>query len=261
MHEGEVPIGADLVERLVADQFPALAQLPITEVRSTGTVNAVYRIGNALYARLPRMAHWAADLEREQHWLPWLAPRVSLDLPQPVAAGRPTAAYPFGWAIYRWLEGESYSDDGVSDEAQAARDLAGFVRELRRLDTAGAPPAGRRPLRTLDGDTRAAIEACRPVLDADAALAAWEDTLQISPWEGKAVWIHTDLLRPNILTRSGRISAVIDFGGAEPVTPRPTSSPPGPSSDRRGAASSAPSWTWTTRRGSERAASPCIRPR
>jgi aminoglycoside phosphotransferase (APT) family kinase protein len=214
MHEGEVRIDADLVARLVADQFPALAHLPVTEVRSIGTVNAVYRLGDEVYARLPRVAHWASDLEREQRWLPWLAPQLPLDVPEPVASGRPDAVYPFPWAIYRWLEGEPYADDRVTDERQAARDLASFVRELRRVDPTDAPPAGRRPLRVLDEGTRDAIEASRTVIDADAALAAWDDTLRAAPWTGDPVWIHTDLLRPNILTRAGLISAVIDFGGA-----------------------------------------------
>ncbi len=214
MHAGEAAIDADLVARLVAEQFPALARLPVAEVRSTGTVNAVYRIGGDLYARLPRMAAWAADLEREQRWLPWLAPQLPLDIPRPVAAGQATAAYPFGWAIYRWIEGEPYADAPPGDEPRAARDLARFVRALRRLDPAGAPPAGRRPLRELDEGTRAAIEQARSAIDADAAHRAWDDALRTDPWRGDAVWIHTDLLRPNLLTRSGRLTAVLDFGGA-----------------------------------------------
>jgi aminoglycoside phosphotransferase (APT) family kinase protein len=31
-------------------------------------------------------------------------------------------------------------------------------------------------------------------------------------WGGAPVWIHADLLRPNLLVRGGRLSAVIDFG-------------------------------------------------
>ena len=59
MHDGEADIDAGLVRRLVAGQFPALAGLPVTAFRSTGTVNAIYRLGDDLYARLPRMARWA----------------------------------------------------------------------------------------------------------------------------------------------------------------------------------------------------------
>jgi aminoglycoside phosphotransferase (APT) family kinase protein len=214
MHDDEVHIDGALVQRLMTDQFPALADLPISPVPSTGTMNAIYRVGDDLYARLPRIARGVADLERERRWLPWLAPQLPLAIPAPVGEGRSDESYPFAWALYRWLDGQNYSDECIDDEAQAAGDLARFVLALRRLDPAGAPRAGRRPLRQLDAQTRAAIAAAREVLDVDAALAAWDDAIDTSAWNGDLHWIHTDLLRPNILTRSGRISAVIDFGAA-----------------------------------------------
>jgi aminoglycoside phosphotransferase (APT) family kinase protein len=173
----------------VAEQFPELADLPISASRSTGTVNAIYRIGDHLYARLPRMKEWAQDLDREWHWLPQLAPHLSLRVPEPVGKGRPTSSYPFAWAIYGWIDGQAYADELVDDERQAARDLAQFVVELRTMDPAvgaarvGAPPvgaprveaprAGRKPLRQLDAVTREAIELARGVIDGDAATATW----------------------------------------------------------------------------------------
>jgi aminoglycoside phosphotransferase (APT) family kinase protein len=214
MHDDEVPIEVALVQRLMAEQFPAWAALPIREVRSTGTVNAIYRIGDDLCARLPRVATGTADLEREVRWLPWLARRLSLGIPEPVEQGRPGAAYPFAWAIYRWIDGAPYTEEGIDDEAQAARDLARFVLELRRLDPSGAPRAGRKPLRQLDAGTRAEIEAARGAIDADAALDVWHDAVDSAAWTGEPVWIHADLLRPNLLLRSGRLRAIIDFGMA-----------------------------------------------
>jgi aminoglycoside phosphotransferase (APT) family kinase protein len=200
---GEVPIDAALVGRLVAAQFPGYASLPLEYVRSTGTVNAIYRLGDELSVRLPRMAHWAADLEKELRWLPRLAPRLSLAIPEPVARGEPTAEYPFTWAIYRWLQGAPY--DGTNEERAAAQ-LAQFVLELRAIEVSDdAPPAGRRPPHELDDVTREAI-------DSPAALAAWERALQAPAWDGSPSWIHTDLLRPNVLAAGGRLTAVIDFG-------------------------------------------------
>jgi aminoglycoside phosphotransferase (APT) family kinase protein len=212
MHDGELDIDAGMVERLVAGQFPELAGLPVRPVGSTGTVNAIYRLGDDLCVRLPRMRRWADGLVTEQLWLPRLAPHLSLRVPEPVCAGRPAAEYPFGWAVYRWLAGQPYADDLVADEREAAADLAQFVLELRGLDPAGAPRAGRRPLRDLDADTREAIESAASVIDGAAALAAWAAALDTRAWDGTPTWIHADLLRPNLLVHRGRIGAVIDFG-------------------------------------------------
>jgi aminoglycoside phosphotransferase (APT) family kinase protein len=213
MHDDEVDIDAGLVGRLVAEQFPHLADLPITEVRSTGTVNAIYRLGDRLCARLPRVAEWAPDLDREWRWLPELAPRLPLRVPEPVGRGRPGGSYPFSWAIYGWIDGQPYADELVDDERRAAEDLARFVVDLRRIDPVGAPRGGRRPLRELDAVTREVIESARGVIDGDAAVAAWERALRAPAWAGSPVWIHSDLLRPNVLVRDGRVCAVIDFGG------------------------------------------------
>ncbi len=214
MHDGELDIDADLVRRLLAAQFPSLADLPVSAVRSTGTVNAIYRLGDQLCARLPRMQKWAQDLGKEWRWLPKLAPHLPLQVPEPVAKGHPENWYPFTWVIYRWIDGQPYSDELVDDEHQAARDLARFVSELRRIDPVAAPPGGRKPLRELDAVTRAAIQAARDVIDSDAATAAWDRALQAPAWEGTPAWIHTDLLRPNLLVDGGRLGAVIDFGSA-----------------------------------------------
>ncbi len=213
MHDGEIDIDAGFVGCLVAAQFPALGGLPVRVAQSVGTVNAIYRLGDQLYARLPRLPSWARALERECHWLPKLAPRLSLLVPEPVAQGHPADGYPYSWAIYRWIDGQPYADELIADERQAARDLARFVTELRQVPAAGAPRTGRRPLHELDDGTRAAIESACDVIDRAAALTAWERALEAPTWDGTAVWIHTDLLRPNLLVTGGRLGAVIDFGG------------------------------------------------
>ncbi len=214
MHDGEVHIDAETVGRLVAAQFPQLSALPISAVKSTGTVNAIYRIGDHLYARLPRLEQWAQDLDNEWQWLPRLGPGLSLRIPEPVGRGTPASSYPFSWAIYGWIDGQPYADELVDDELQAGKDLARFVAELRGMEPiAGAPRAGRKPLRELDAMTRAAIDSARGVIDYEAAVAAWEGALAAPAWQGTPVWIHTDLLRPNLLVHGGRLCAVIDFGG------------------------------------------------
>jgi aminoglycoside phosphotransferase (APT) family kinase protein len=177
-------------------------------------VNAIYRIGSRLCARLPRLEQWAGAIEREWQWLPRLAPALTIRIPEPVWLGRPGAGYPFSWAVYRWIEGHRY-DSRLVDEREAASDLARFARELHAFGPGpGAPAAGRLPLRDLDATTRAAIDAAAGVISGPAARAAWEAALESPPWDGTGGWIHSDLLPPNLLVSGGRICAVLDFGGA-----------------------------------------------
>ena len=214
MNEGEVEINPQLVHQLLANQFPHLCDLPVTAVRSTGTVNAIYRLGDELCVRLPRVQLWADDLVKELEWLPRLAGCLPLIVPEPVAKGEPGSGYPLSWAIYRWIEGETFASNGVGDEHQAATALAQFVAELQRIDPSDAPRSGRRPLVELDEGTRTAIESLSGIVDTDEAMSAWEISLGAQEWDGSLVWIHCDLLPHNLLVESKKLTAVIDFGAA-----------------------------------------------
>lgn len=210
----ELHVEPATVECLVASQFPRWASLPVRAVRSVGTVNAVFRLGPRLCVRLPRVPAWAESLDRELRWLPVLAPHLPLPVPEVVARGEPGCGYPLRWAVLRWIDGRTYDDAVVVDEPTTARVLAGFVAALRRIDATGAPVAGRRPLAELDAETRAALGSAGDLLDAGAAMAAWDRAVGGPAWTGRPVWIHGDLLRPNLLVRAGRLAAVLDFGGA-----------------------------------------------
>jgi aminoglycoside phosphotransferase (APT) family kinase protein len=214
MHQGEIDIDVELVHRLLAAQFPAWSSLPVEAVDSTGTVNAIYRLGHDMCVRLPRVQEWADDLTKELRWLPVLAPHLPLAVPVPVAAGEPGSGYPFRWAIYRWLEGRTFARDRAVDERLAAADLARFVRELRRIDPSGGPRSRRdRPLGPRDAETRTAIESLPSSIDTDAVTSVWETSLRSPAWDGGTpVWTHGDLLPPNLLVDHGRLSAVLDFG-------------------------------------------------
>jgi aminoglycoside phosphotransferase (APT) family kinase protein len=129
--------------------------------------------------------------------------------------GEPGQGYPFPWAVYRWIPGRPYADVLVDDERQAAQELARFVLALRAVaPAADAPAGGRRPLRQLHEVTRWAIEAAGDDIDGRAASAAWAGALAAPVWDGTPLWIHADLLRPNLLVEAGRLAAVIDFGSA-----------------------------------------------
>jgi aminoglycoside phosphotransferase (APT) family kinase protein len=140
---------------------------------------------------------------------------VPLALPVQVAGGRPAEGYPFDWSVYEWLPGESATTTAC-DLGQTATDLAGFVRALRMVDTAGAhprPPGARgAPLAQCDEEVRRSIAGLSDRIDAPAALHSWHQSLNAPDWDGKEVWVHGDLLPGNLLLVDGRLSAIIDFG-------------------------------------------------
>ncbi len=218
MHADEVDTDERLVRRLLEAQFPYWADLPIESVTSSGTDNALYRLGDELVVRLPRI-HWAVgQVEKEHEWLPRLAPLLPLEIPRPIARGTPAENYPWAWSVYSWLEGENATVERITDPSQAARDLARFVAALQRVDPTGGPPPQQYnsfrgdPLETRDVDTRAAIATLSGTFAAVALTEAWEAALGAPSWQGSPVWIHGDLQSGNLLALDGRLSAVIDFG-------------------------------------------------
>lgn len=221
MHADEIEINEALVRKLIDTQFPQWADLDLVAVPSAGTDNALFRLGNTLAVRLPRLPRTATQIEKEQRWLPILAPQLPLEIPVPLEKGQPDENYPNVWSVYTWLEGENATLERITDLVQAAHDLAAFLKALQAIDTTDAPRPGEHnfgrgvPLAERDAATRQGIEDLRQLnmIDVDAALALWEKALQTPVWEHDPVWIHGDIQAGNLLARNGRLSAVIDFGG------------------------------------------------
>lgn len=216
MHADEVETDVALVRRLLTGQFSQWAELAITPVDSYGTDHDIYRLGDHLAARLPRIGWATRQAAKEAGWLPRLAPHLPLALPVHVARGQAAEGYPFEWSIVEWLPGEN-ANAGIGDLPRAARALAAFVRALRGVETSGAPPRSRgargAPLAELDDAVRKAIPELDARFDHDAARRSWEESLAAPAWDGDEVWVHGDLLPGNLLVSKGRLSAVIDWGG------------------------------------------------
>ena len=218
MHADEVNIDGALVRRLLVAQFPEWSALPIEPVYPRGTDNALYRLGDEMVARLPRIEGTVRTLQKEREWLPRLASSLPVAVPLPLADGLPGEDYPFPWSVYTWLHGEPAHAERIRDPDRFASDLAGFVGALQRIESSGAPQPGKHnfgrgaPLATRDDATCAAIDALRATIDADAFTGIWEEGLAASEWTGTPVWVHGDLDARNILVADGRLSAVIDFG-------------------------------------------------
>lgn len=208
MHEDELEIDEALVRRLLVDQFPQWAELPLRRVEPRGTVNAIYRLGGGLSVRLPRLNGPTEPGSKEFEWLPRVAPLVPLDVPVPVAQGHPNGEYPWFWEVHAWVEGEMVPVEQI-DAIQAARDLATFVGALQRVDPTEAPRGRGIPL----AERNKEVQYWLARFQGDPAVGReWERALTAPPWDGPPVWHHGDLDARNWLVRDGRISGVIDWG-------------------------------------------------
>jgi aminoglycoside phosphotransferase (APT) family kinase protein len=213
MHADEVDVDEALVRRLLRAQLPEVADLALTIVVPWGTDNAIWRLGDELVVRLPRIGWASAQPDLEAVWLPRLAPHLPVALPEPVAVGEPGEGYPYRWAVHRWLPGEAATQERLADRMGFAADVAAVVLALRRLPTDGAPPARHRarPPADHDADTRAAIDGAAHLIDAPAALAVWEEALAARPHAGPPVWVHGDL-EGNCILDGGRLTGLVDWG-------------------------------------------------
>ena len=140
--ERRAGIDAALVRRLIAAQFPQWRDLAIRPVEVDGWDNRTYRLGNDMTVRLPTHESYVPAVDKEQRWLPVLAPRLPVPIPTPLAKGAPGDGYPFSWSIRRWLSGEPASSERIAD-------MPAFAVTLASLPcSASMPRAARVPGRT-----------------------------------------------------------------------------------------------------------------
>ncbi|EPD69586.1 hypothetical protein HMPREF1211_00132 [Streptomyces sp. HGB0020] len=212
MPAAEVSVSVDLVRRLLDEQHPDLADLPVEEL-ANGWDNLVCRLGEEFLVRLPRRAVAAALVAHEQRWLPELADRLPLPVPAPVRVGKPTDQYPWSWSVVPFFPGRIAARSELDDPCSAAATLGGFLNALHAPAPSAAPanPARGVPLAERAEGVLTRLAHVEPD-DRAIALLIWERALAAPVWSGPPLWLHGDLHPANLLVDHGRISAVIDFG-------------------------------------------------
>lgn len=221
IHDDEVLADESVVRRLLTAQRPDLAALDLA-VLGEGTDNTMYRLGQELLLRLPRTPGTAAALGKELRWLPKLGPDLGVEVPEPVFEGTPSADFPLAWAIYRWIDGEPAWSENVSDWAAYGRDLAAVVAELHALPLNGERRGGQldwyrggllQPHNEWVRECLDDIRALGADVDVDRLTDIWSEALTLPAPSTPHVWLHGDLKPSNVIVRSGRLAAIIDFGG------------------------------------------------
>jgi aminoglycoside phosphotransferase (APT) family kinase protein len=212
-----VKIDESLARRLVAAQFPRWEHLPVKPVAVGGWDNRTFHLGDDKVIRLPSASDYAIQVEKEQRWLPKLAPFLPLSIPEPIGLGKPAFGYPWNWSIYNWIVGETAARSFGLDKIKIATGVASFISALHKIDTKDGPKSGEHNfhrgglLSIYDSETRNAIAIMKENIDEKICRSVWEKGAD-TEWLHPSVWVHGDMSAGNLIVDKGQLRAVIDFG-------------------------------------------------
>jgi aminoglycoside phosphotransferase (APT) family kinase protein len=226
MHAEQLTVTVNTVRGLVDRQFPGWRGLPVSAFRSQGTVNALFRLGDALVARFPLVPGEAGEtrrrLESEAQAARELLGRTRFATPEPVALGEPGPGYPMPWSVQTWVPGTVATPDDPGGSTAFAHDLAEFIHGVRAIETGDRTFAGRGRgghLPDHDGWMETCFQRSEGLLDTAPLRRFWAAFRELPRAPGDDVMTHGDLIPGNLLVAGGRLAGVIDVGGLEPADP------------------------------------------
>jgi len=208
----EIEINETIVNQLLIEQFPQLANLPILFLGS-GWDNVNYRLGTEYIIRIPRRKVAVKLLENEIEWLPKIKNQLPIPISAAVFVGKPNGQIPWNWAITPWFDGTTAALKNL--EAKEAIRLANFLKKLHQLPTKNMPhnafravPVGKKiaemqdRLDYLKTNTNYLTSKVQSLLET----AMNEKNIKIDRF------IHGDLHPFNIIQQDGKIRAIADWG-------------------------------------------------
>ena len=211
MHNDEIEINEKLVSLLIKEQCPQWADLLLISIKSSGTDNALFRLGNEYVVRLPRIEP-NENISKEYEWIPKIARLLKTPISVPLFKGTPTKFYPWSWIIAKWNDGHNPIFEKENEYELLAKDLAYFLNDLHQIKLIDGPFSRRGgALKELNTETTKAISELKNEIDARSITALWNQLSSVPTWNQEPVWVHGDFLPGNILIQNNRLSAVIDF--------------------------------------------------
>lgn len=225
MHDDQLTITAGQIRRLIEEQFPQFRGQDIREIKTAGTVNAIFRIGERHAARFPLRAIDPTDclhiLEREAEASREFCACCPFPSPAPLGIGRPDFGYPMPWVVQTWIDGDVATPVGLSNSPDFARDLAQLISALRKVDLMGRTfsGAGRGgKLNDHDDWMQVCFAKSESLLDVARLRRLWNRFRALPPSRAEAM-SHRDLIPTNLLVKGGRLIGVLDTGGFGPADP------------------------------------------
>jgi aminoglycoside phosphotransferase (APT) family kinase protein len=215
----EVTVDAELVRRLVGEQFPEL-RLESLQLLGEGWDNAVWLVDERWVFRFPRREIAVPGVARQIALLPRLAPLLALPIPEPVFAGRPADGFPWPFYGAPYLPGREIADAGLDDAARIglARPLGEFLRALHAADVEGADALPIDPMGRADMALR--VPRTRERLSEVETLGLWRSPPAVEQVLAAAEKLpppkdlapaHGDLHFRHLLVDGGALSGVVDW--------------------------------------------------
>ena len=213
----EIAVDSSLARRLVAEQFPELAALPI-RLLGSGWDNTVFGVGEEWVFRFPRKQVIVRFLETEIEVLPLLAPLLPVAVPVPQHIGVPSEAFPWPFFGARILPGVELCDAPATSRESLAAELGRLLRQLHSRDVMEAIGGLLEENWTHRADMTKRVPLTVEKLGALAGLwrapehvrALLDDALRLPPPQPVAV-CHGDLHFRHVLVDDGHVSGLIDW--------------------------------------------------
>lgn len=139
----EHAVTEDLARALIENQFPELRPVEL-HIIGVGWDNTALLVNGRFVFRFPRRSVAVPLLETEIRVLPQIAARLPLPIPVPVFVGRRDSRYPWPYAGYERLAGQTACSAGLSDveRSDLAEPLAEFLSALHTIQPAEAHVRG-----------------------------------------------------------------------------------------------------------------------
>lgn len=209
---------------LIEQQFPDLAPAQLT-LLGVGWDNVAFLVNGRVAFRFPRREVAAGLVAREARILPLLAPHLPYPIPVPAYVGTPTAEYPFVFAGYPFLPGQTACQCAVSEEDRAALapQLAAFLAALHHIPIDAETRRWAPGDEIARGDLRQRAPKVQERILANVAgleeaevrrLVALVGDLAATPAPANdPCWVHGDFYARHILLdERHRLAGVIDWG-------------------------------------------------
>lgn len=227
----EHEVSIDRACELIESQFPELAPAAL-EPFGVGFDNIAFLVNGTFVFRFPRRQLGADCMAAELAVLPHLAGKLPLPIPSPAYIGTPEDDYPWSFAGYQLLMGQTACVANLKDDEreQLAKPLAQFLARLHRFPVRQAKRWGADHDTLGRLDLKKRIPMARDYLDrlqqmhllADmASLSALIDEIEVrDPSYGGGLakgmtfaLVHGDLYARHLLVdESKRLCGIIDWG-------------------------------------------------